>query len=88
MSAPCKLVGCKERMFDCEGEGKGPRKNYLTFLLSHTDYRKSNKFYDWTKKKNPQEAKPEAMLRDNRKIQLVTQSSFGNKKEKCLEVKL
>lgn len=48
MSSPCKLVGCKERMFDCEGEGMGPGKHYLTFCLSHTDLKKkkSNKFYD------------------------------------------
>lgn len=47
MLALCKLVGCKERMFDCEGEGKGFRKNYLIFFLSYIDYRKLNKFYDW-----------------------------------------
>lgn len=52
MSSPCKLVGCKERMFDGEGEDAGPGKHYLTFLLPHTDFKKSNKFYDRTEKEN------------------------------------
>lgn len=48
MSSPCKLVGCKERMFDCEREGMGPQKNYLTSLSAHIDFKKSKKVQDQT----------------------------------------
>lgn len=68
MSSPCKLVGCKERMFDC-GRRSRPQKNYLTFKKSKYMIRLHNRRKEEGKKnrnknKKREETKPESLARE------------------------
>lgn len=75
MSSPCKLVGCKERMFDC-GRRSRPQKNYLTFVLAHMCFKKSKYMIrlhnrrkeegkkNRNKNKKREETKPESLARE------------------------